>query len=357
MNRATQQDLARSVRQALSNAATRLEWLLRRWQASFRRASRRRSNASPASHGRQAVPGKQEQQSAPSEQYFDRLLDQVDPQRPAYETSIAQARIYAGRWLALRRIRHGLSDNQIENRTGIVSPTLLLLEAGLADETLAPAAAWEKLGAALAGRRRAAPNVAAVVDVALGRANTMRSLTMAQVGNDLRHLDRVPRDVVARALRGTRALRKHRRGLALLGLLAGVAAFWHRRQAASRRPFHGRMAQPPGREAGLQHRHNPAWLHHSPIPVREPAQTIARRSRRATLQRLETPHPPGPPTPRRSGDARVCSSEPLRLRPDSARGVQPTPPFFADLLVQRLARRRTGGILIDVRLSMSHNDV
>jgi hypothetical protein len=358
MDRSPHYRLGRTVWQKLFSTAVGLFGNARRsldWRSSLGRriaSSVQPYEPSEASSADQTLP-------APAELFFDRLLDQVDPRRPALDGSVAQARIYAGRWLALRRIRRGLSNCQIEERTGIAPPTLLLLEAGLADDLLAPAQAWEQLGAALAGTHREYPHVAAVVDVALGRANTMQSHTMAQVGSDLRHCDREPRDIRARAARGARVLGKHRKGLALLGLLASLIAFWRRRPAALWRPGRGlpekrraASAKPQSRQEHPQSDLRPARL----VLRRAPFLAAARRSGKPSARLIRRLMRLAPFKPkRRSGEVKKRRSPRQLITSLYHKRISLALLRFG--LIRRFATSRLAGMSIDFRLKLSRGEV
>ena len=118
--------------------------------------------------------------------FFDQLIEDIDPHRQPSHRPGWQARILAGRWLALRRARLGLAYAQLTQSTGITPSALLLLETGLANETSAPVPSWDLLIAALDGSVPMAAPVAAVVAIALGRVDADRPPILAQIVDDLR---------------------------------------------------------------------------------------------------------------------------------------------------------------------------
>ena len=177
--------------------------------------------------------------------FFDRLIEQSDPRRQPADDLARQAQIFAGRWLALRRLHLGLTSAQMVERTGMVASTLLLLEAGLADDALVPKQAWEQLIEALTDGAPPAVQVEAVVAMALGRPNPLDQQLLAQVMTDLGQtfrddpeVDRsvpllksaltrareMPQAVLAR---GMHIERPRHKLLMALGILVSLLAFWY----------------------------------------------------------------------------------------------------------------------------------
>jgi len=125
-------------------------------------------------------------EATPEHVFFDRLLKDIDPHHEAPKPDL-QPRILAGRWLALRRIHLGLSYAYLTQSTGVTASALLLLEAGLGDETLASARGWELLAEALDGRVSMVASTVAVLSIALGRIEVVDPILLAQVADDLSH--------------------------------------------------------------------------------------------------------------------------------------------------------------------------
>jgi hypothetical protein len=112
-------------------------------------------------------------------------MRQVAPSNQPAGGPSQQARILAGRWIALQRLRLGLSSAQVAELAGIDPTTLLLLETGLADLAMASKESWMSLVGVLAGGDITATPVVAVIMVALGGTAAQAPGIMAQVVDDL----------------------------------------------------------------------------------------------------------------------------------------------------------------------------
>jgi len=104
------------------------------------------------------------------------------------------ARRYCGRWLALRRLDRGLSNQQIAERTGVDAQTLLALELGLPEAQCLTDDAAEQLCGVLTDARHDADFVAAVIDVARGRSDDREGMIMERVMADLQPTLASPED-------------------------------------------------------------------------------------------------------------------------------------------------------------------
>jgi DNA-directed RNA polymerase specialized sigma24 family protein len=122
---------------------------------------------------------------------FDALLDQADPQGdvPVVAETRANRRL-CGRWLAVQRLRLGMSSEVVAERAAMHEPTLLLLESGLATETQVPDSTREQLSSSLAGTEHDQGWVLDVVSIALGRSNAREAHVLQQIAADL-HSPRV----------------------------------------------------------------------------------------------------------------------------------------------------------------------
>ncbi len=117
---------------------------------------------------------------------FDALLDRADPQAGAPVSAEMRAnRRLCGRWLAVQRLRLGLSSAVVAERAGMDEPTLRLVESGLADETQLPAAMRERLSRVLAGAAYAAGWVRDLLAVAVGHACECEASVLQRILSEL----------------------------------------------------------------------------------------------------------------------------------------------------------------------------
>lgn len=157
--------------------------------ASLRRATtvaiepRRPGDDCAAAYDQPALPD--ETPPSSSEIFFDHLVDQMDPHSPKHNPTTRQAQIFAGRWLALRRLRLGLASNDLSRQAGLPSSALMLLESGLGDPDLAPESGWHGYAKALARPDLTEGQVAAVVAVALGRSEALDHPMIDRVRSEL----------------------------------------------------------------------------------------------------------------------------------------------------------------------------
>jgi hypothetical protein len=104
----------------------------------------------------------------PKEAFLRRLIGQLDPQIPARDRAARQEQILCGRWLAVRRLRRGLTALAIAQATGLPEQALLFLETGLGDAELIPSQTRRALIGLLANDQADAPRVELIVSIALG---------------------------------------------------------------------------------------------------------------------------------------------------------------------------------------------
>jgi hypothetical protein len=110
------------------------------------------------------------------------LSEQASP----FTDALRLARRYCGRWLALRQLHLGLSNQEIADRTGVGAQVLLALELGLAEAQCLADDAAEQLCGLLTDAQHGADFVAAVIDVARGRSDDREGGVMERVMDDLR---------------------------------------------------------------------------------------------------------------------------------------------------------------------------
>ena len=80
-----------------------------------------------------------------SDLFFHRLRERLDPRRSEDERSVATAQRQCGRWLALQRLRAGITTDQAATQSGVAHDIVQLLEAGLAEERDACDGCWRDL--------------------------------------------------------------------------------------------------------------------------------------------------------------------------------------------------------------------
>jgi transcriptional regulator with XRE-family HTH domain len=115
---------------------------------------------------------------------LDPALNLGEPASPSAD-ALRLARRYCGRWLALRQLHLGLSNQEIAERTGVDAQTLLALELGLPEARCLTDNAAEQLCGVLTDARDDADFVAAVIDVARGREDDREGVIMERVMADL----------------------------------------------------------------------------------------------------------------------------------------------------------------------------
>lgn len=82
--------------------------------------------------------------------FFSRLIERIDPHRPALTPELQHARLMCGRWLAVRRMQLGITAQQLAQQCGVAEERLLFLETGLATFADFSEPARQQLTAALA---------------------------------------------------------------------------------------------------------------------------------------------------------------------------------------------------------------
>jgi len=115
---------------------------------------------------------------------LDRVLNPGDPTSSSTD-ALRLARRYCGRWLALRQLDRGLSNQQIAERSGVDAQTLLALELGLPEAQCLTDDAAEQLCGMLTDAQHDTDFVAAVIDVARGRSDDREGVVMERVMDDL----------------------------------------------------------------------------------------------------------------------------------------------------------------------------
>lgn len=100
---------------------------------------------------------------------IERLLDQQELADDPAAQAMRELRRSCGRWLMLRRLRRGLSLEDVARRVGADAQQLRLLELGLADQPLLADEVWRRLSLVLEGDQRDFERVAAVLELTLGR--------------------------------------------------------------------------------------------------------------------------------------------------------------------------------------------
>jgi len=144
------------------------------------------------SQDREATQGAQQaamtkQQSPPlSPAFLNHLVAHVDPHRhPPPNATLRSAQIACSRWVALRRLRVGLSRQQLANMTGLTAETIMLIETGVADVALIPPEARQLLVTKLAVNREEQGLASEALAIALGQIEALSVITMDRVIDDL----------------------------------------------------------------------------------------------------------------------------------------------------------------------------
>lgn len=115
------------------------------------------------------------------------LDDQTHEDAELVEVTARAVRRDCGRWLAMRRAARGMSDEMIEQRTGLTPLQLYLLEQGQLDPVrdTVPEGVWRALAAALEGEQLDFMRVSSVIRLAIGRAEVADTQKVPQVAADL----------------------------------------------------------------------------------------------------------------------------------------------------------------------------
>ncbi len=124
---------------------------------------------------------------------LDSALNLGEPASPSTD-ALRLARRYCGRWLALRRLDLGLSNQEIAERTGVDAQTLLELDLGLAEAQCLTDDAMEQLCGVLTDAQHDADFVAAVIDVTRGRSDDREGVIIERVMADLQPTLASPED-------------------------------------------------------------------------------------------------------------------------------------------------------------------
>lgn len=121
--------------------------------------------------------------------FFDRLLENVDPHRPARSPQLLAAQRLAGRWLALRRMQRKITLAQLAAQVGVPATLLQCLEAGVATAAELPLQAQMGLCNALASSRGQIASLTPVVALALGDVSVLESQVIERVLAELERAD------------------------------------------------------------------------------------------------------------------------------------------------------------------------
>jgi transcriptional regulator with XRE-family HTH domain len=120
--------------------------------------------------------------------FFEQLLDRSDPHGGALDGRVRQAQVLCGRWLALRRLRLGMSLESLAERAAWPEQALLFVELGLSDQARDLPTA-EPLIRQLAGQFSDDAWIAMVLAIALGRHQRPSDLILRRVAADLEVVD------------------------------------------------------------------------------------------------------------------------------------------------------------------------
>lgn len=123
--------------------------------------------------------------------FLNRLVEQINPHtRPQSQNqTLSKAQIMCGRWLTLRRVRVGLSLQQLASMVQVPAESLQLLETGSADDTMISSEVSQNLVMKLAPNREDQHLAAEVVALALGKPDALSVEIIGQVLDDLRAAD------------------------------------------------------------------------------------------------------------------------------------------------------------------------
>jgi transcriptional regulator with XRE-family HTH domain len=133
------------------------------------------------------APMNQVSQYALSAAFVARLVDLIDPRKPAPSEVVRAAQLACGRWLAQYRERTGLTVVQIAERTGVGPQQIEWIEWGQADPHLLSDAGCDDLSRVLAQEEPDdIASIKAVLMIALGQAQEPNPRVMAWVLEDLK---------------------------------------------------------------------------------------------------------------------------------------------------------------------------
>jgi len=112
---------------------------------------------------------------------MDRLMVRIDPHQPPIDETLLDAQRACGRWLALRRLRMGLTIRQIAGITLVPEEHIILLETGLGDSSSLTDTARRNLSRNLGTGKDDFDWVERVIAVAQGHAEPLDESVLAPV--------------------------------------------------------------------------------------------------------------------------------------------------------------------------------
>lgn len=102
--------------------------------------------------------------------FWERLLDRIDPHAPPSSEAELTGSVLAGRWLALRRLQLGLPIVAVASRLGVDSDVVTLIEVGLGTPDLLREPVLARLARILSEKEpRETAHVTQIVRLALGQ--------------------------------------------------------------------------------------------------------------------------------------------------------------------------------------------
>jgi len=131
-----------------------------------------------------SIPGAHAQQTLPAA-FLERLMLRINPHQPPLDAALLDAQRACGRWFALRRLRLGLSSEQLAGMADMPVEHLRMLEVGLADAGFVSAAARQRLSTFLKSGQEESGWVAEVIAIAAGQRAAWSAAIVERVLDDL----------------------------------------------------------------------------------------------------------------------------------------------------------------------------